>query len=268
MAREDVPGPHGDAEGAGESYEQIEHHAAPMPAGRRVGLRRRRSRARSPQLEQAGTAFARARTRTPARTRRRRRNSPTTRGTRASVRGARRDRVHRRAQVVRAQPRPARAEHGPARGQDLDDPRAVGHGQVGLHQAHRRAAVPRPGRRARARRLDPQPVRRRPVRDAQEVRRAVPGRRPVRLDEPVRQRRLPAAPAHREGRRGDRRDRQPAPERGRPRRRGREDAQRAVRRDAQARRLRARARARTRTSCCSTSPTRASIRCAPRCCAS
>ena len=38
--------------------------------------------------------------------------------------------------------------------------------------------------------------RRRAVRHAQEVRRAVPGRRAVRLDEPLRQRRLPAAPAH------------------------------------------------------------------------
>jgi phospholipid/cholesterol/gamma-HCH transport system ATP-binding protein len=33
VAREDVPGPHGDAEGAGESYEQIEHHAAPTQPG-------------------------------------------------------------------------------------------------------------------------------------------------------------------------------------------------------------------------------------------
>ncbi len=33
MAREDVPGPHGDAEDAGESYEPIEHHDAPVQAG-------------------------------------------------------------------------------------------------------------------------------------------------------------------------------------------------------------------------------------------
>jgi phospholipid/cholesterol/gamma-HCH transport system ATP-binding protein len=33
VAREDAPGPHGDAEGAGESYEQIEHHAAPSQTG-------------------------------------------------------------------------------------------------------------------------------------------------------------------------------------------------------------------------------------------
>ncbi len=33
MAREDVPGPHGDADGAGESYEQIEHHDAPAQSG-------------------------------------------------------------------------------------------------------------------------------------------------------------------------------------------------------------------------------------------
>ena len=55
--------------------------------------------------------------------------------------------------------------------------------------------------------LDPQPARRRPVRDPQEVRRPLPGRSPVRLDEPVRQHRLPPASAHREERRGDRRDR-------------------------------------------------------------
>jgi phospholipid/cholesterol/gamma-HCH transport system ATP-binding protein len=33
VAREDVPGPHGDAEGADESYEQIEHHPAPSQPG-------------------------------------------------------------------------------------------------------------------------------------------------------------------------------------------------------------------------------------------
>ena len=36
------------------------------------------------------------------------------------------------------------------------------------------------------------------LRDPQAVRRAVPGRRDVRLDEPLRQRRLPAARAHQE----------------------------------------------------------------------
>ena len=108
----------------------------------------------------------------------------------------------------------------------------------------------------------------RSVRAAQEVRRAVPGRRAVRLAEPVRQRRLPAAPAHREGRGRDRRDRQPPPARGRPGGRGREDAQRALRRDAQARRASRARSCSTRKSCCSTSPTRASTRCARRCCAS
>ena len=57
---------------------------------------------------------------------------------------------------------------------------------------------------------------------------------------------FPSAPAHREGRGGDRRDRQPPPARGRPRRRQREDAQRALRGDAQARGVRPRARARPR----------------------
>ena len=41
-------------------------------------------------------------------------------------------------------------------------------------------------------------ARARPVRGPQAVRRAVPGRRPVRLDEPLRQHRLPAARAHEE----------------------------------------------------------------------
>ena len=43
---------------------------------------------------------------------------------------------------------------------DLDDPRPVGHGQVGLHQAHGRAAVPRRRRRAGPRRVGPQHARR------------------------------------------------------------------------------------------------------------
>ena len=38
---------------------------------------------------------------------------------------------------------PPRAEHGPARGDGVDDPRAVRNRQVGLHQAHGRPAVPR-----------------------------------------------------------------------------------------------------------------------------
>ena len=180
----------------------------------------------------------------------------------------RRDPVHRRAQGVRPQPRAARPEPRHPRGQDLDDPRPVGHRQVGLHQAHGRPAVPRQRRHPRARRVGPEHARHRAVRDAQEVRRAVPGRRAVRLDEPLRQRRLPAAPAHRQGRGRDRRDRQPAPQRGRPRRLRRQDAERALRRDAQARRLRARARARPARSSCSTSPTPASTRSARRCCAS
>ncbi len=57
-------------------------------------------------------------------------------------------------------------------------------------------------------------------------------------------------------------------ERGRPRRRHRQDAERALGRHAQARRLRAGARARPRASCSSTSPTRVSTRCVPLCSAS
>ena len=97
---------------------------------------------------------------------------------------------------------------------------------------------------ARARRVGAEHDRRRALRDAQEVRRAVPGRRALRLDEPLRQRGVPAAPAHRQGRGRDRRDRQPATQGGRPRGSRRQDAQRALGRHAQARRLRPRARAR------------------------
>ena len=83
----------------------------------------------------------------------------------------------------------------------------VRHRQVGVHQAHGRPALPRRGRRARSRRVGAEHGRRRALRDAQEVRRPVPGRRAVRLDERVRQRRVPAPPAHRQGRGGDQRDR-------------------------------------------------------------
>ena len=265
MAREDVPGPHGDAEGADESYEQIEHHTAPSQSGGESDFG-----ASEPGEETAprsGTAFA-------ARERERQRER------------AGEEEFAYHTGTLRPSETPDAIEfidvhksfgrNHVLRGLNMGLPEdkismilgPSGTGQVGVHQAHRRAAVPRRGRRARARGVDPEPRRRRPVRDAQEVRRAVPGRRAVRLAEPVGQRRLPAAPAHREGRRGDRRDRQPPHERGRPRRRGREDAQRAVRRDAQARRLRARARARPGDRAVRRARLGAWTPCAPRCCAS
>ena len=144
----------------------------------------------------------------------------------------------------------------------------VGHREVGLHQAHGRAALSRRGRRPGPRRVGPGHARRRAVRDAQEVRRPLPGRRAVRLDEPVGQRRLPAAPAHRQGRGRGRGDRQPAPARGRPRGLGRQDAQRALRRDAQARRVRPRARARPGHRALRRARLGPRSRSAPRCCAS
>ena len=132
-----------------------------------------------------------------------------------------------------------------------------GHGQVGLHQAHGRAAVSRPRGRARARRVGPGHDRRPALQDAPEVRRPVSGRRALRLDERLRQRLLSAAPAHGAQRGGDRRDRQPAPCRGRPAERPRQDAQRALRRGcASAPGSLARSSS-TRTSSSSTSPTRA-----------
>ena len=124
------------------------------------------------------------------------------------------------------------------------------------------------GRRARARRVRAGHGRRGAVRDAQEVRRPVPGRRALRLDERVRQHGVPASPAHRQGRGRDPRDRGPAARRGRPGGRRRQDAERALGRDAQARRLRARARARPGHRALRRARLRASTRFAPRSCAS
>jgi hypothetical protein len=143
----------------------------------------------------------------------------------------------------------------------------VGDREVRLHQAHGRAAVSRRGRRHRPRRVRAEHARRRAVRDAQEVRGPLPGRRAVRLHEPLRQRLLPAAPAHGQGRGGDPGDRHPAPAGGRPGGRGGQVPQRAVGRHAQARGLRA-ALVLDPTSSSSTSRTRAWTPSAPRCCAS
>ena len=57
MAGSDVPGPHGDAEGAGESYEQIEHHPAPAQPGGEADFAATEP-GEEPAVEQTGTAFA------------------------------------------------------------------------------------------------------------------------------------------------------------------------------------------------------------------
>jgi hypothetical protein len=76
-------------------------------------------------------------------------------------------------------------------GQDVGGPGAVGHRQVRAPQDHHRAPAARGGAGLHRRR----PHGRRPgeggAADPAQVRRAVPGRRPLRLDEPVRQHRLP-----------------------------------------------------------------------------
>ena len=99
---------------------------------------------------------------------------------------------------------------------------------LGRHRGHRHHQLPR----ARA------------VRDPQALRRPVPGRRHVRLDEPLRQRRLPAARAHQEvgvgdPRRGDGEDGPRRPDRSRD-----QAARRDLRRHAQAGRPGPRPRAR------------------------
>ena len=112
----------------------------------------------------------------------------------------------------------------------------VRHRQVGAAQDDHRPAQARPGQRrdrGRRHRLVP---REGALRDPQALRRAVPGRRDVRLDEPLRQHRLPAARAHQEVRVRDPRDRDGE---ARPHRSARHRGQaprRDLRRHAQARR--------------------------------
>ncbi len=57
MAREDVPGPHGDAESAGESYEQIEHHPTPSQPGGETDFAAA-APGDEPAVKQTGTAFS------------------------------------------------------------------------------------------------------------------------------------------------------------------------------------------------------------------
>jgi hypothetical protein len=121
------------------------------------------------------------------------------RGAAAGLRAC--DRVSRRQQGVRREQGPQRAEHGHPGGPHLDDHGAVGHREVGVHQSHGRPHDARRRRRARRGRVDPADGRPRAAGHAQgEVRRALPGRRAVQLDDAVRQRRLPAAPEHRQAR--------------------------------------------------------------------
>jgi phospholipid/cholesterol/gamma-HCH transport system ATP-binding protein len=58
VAREDVPGPHGDAEGAGESYEPIEHHPAPSEPGGETDFAAADPSDEPAAAEPTGTAFS------------------------------------------------------------------------------------------------------------------------------------------------------------------------------------------------------------------
>ncbi len=58
MAREDVPGPHGDAEGPAESYEPIEHHAAPGEPGGETDFAATHPAEQPAAEHTGGTAFA------------------------------------------------------------------------------------------------------------------------------------------------------------------------------------------------------------------
>jgi len=58
VAREQVPGPHGDAEGAGESYEQIEHHPAPSQSGGESDFAAAEPADETASAGRGGTAFS------------------------------------------------------------------------------------------------------------------------------------------------------------------------------------------------------------------
>ena len=88
-------------------------------------------------------------------------------------------------------------------GQDQRHHGPVGHRQVGAPQEHHRPAAPRRGRDLGRRRGDRRDGRAGPLPGPPQVRRPLPGRRPVRLDEHVRQHRLPAPRAHQQDREGD-----------------------------------------------------------------
>jgi phospholipid/cholesterol/gamma-HCH transport system ATP-binding protein len=57
VAREDVPGPHGDAEAAGESYEPIEHHPAPSQPGGESDFAPAEDESGQAQGDGGGTSF-------------------------------------------------------------------------------------------------------------------------------------------------------------------------------------------------------------------
>ena len=96
-----------------------------------------------------------------------------------------RDRDHRRRQAVRPHAILNGVNLGLPDNQDFDGARPLRNRQERADQAHRRPAVLRLGRRPRPRRVGAVDDRRRALRGAQEVRAAVPGRRPVRVDERV-----------------------------------------------------------------------------------
>ena len=96
-----------------------------------------------------------------------------------------------------AAPDPERLQPRPAGQHDLDGARPVGHGQERPDQAHRRPARPDSGDvlvhgESIPNMTDDEP------RGPQEVRSPLPGRRPVRVDERLRQHLLPAPAAHRQ----------------------------------------------------------------------
>ena len=116
---------------------------------------------------------------------------------RAGRRG-RRGRGRGSVQVVRQPEHLERRHPDAAAGGDLGPARPLGHRQVRVPEVPGRPAQAREGLDRHQRRRPGEDQRAQALRDPEALRRAVPGRRPVRLDEPLRQHRLPAARAHQE----------------------------------------------------------------------
>ncbi len=123
-----------------ESYEEIEHHPGARRTGRRNGLRTQSSDEMPTEPVRRDPAPRLARREEPDEFEY---HTGTIRPTEEpdAIEFVEVHKSFGRNHVLRG------PEHGDAREQDLDDPRTVGYRQVGLHQAHRRAALPRPGRR-------------------------------------------------------------------------------------------------------------------------
>ena len=149
-------------------------------------------------------------------------------------------------QALRQPHRPPGHHLRRAAGQDLCRPRALRHGKVRAPEDRDRAAATRGGPGLHRRRPDRRRARKGGPADPAQDRRALPGRGPVRFDEPLRQHRLSARRAHEQDRQGDPEHRLAQVRARRARRPPPQAPRRGVRRHAQAGRSGSRVRPRAR----------------------